>query len=178
MFHEIYFSAFFLVNDDQVILCQGWDGCHLWGERQPCLRPTMCGGRGEQTSFQSKCLWQFSIKMSLEIFNQIFNQSVPGKQAGKSFCTSPPRARAGRQTSLLMHIGTQLATRPQGFGVWSRFGSGVSKSQIWSTKKSQGNVERIEEMLMWSFNDRLQGKVGKLKKIKTKNKIVKIRLAN
>ena len=116
---------------------------------------------------------KFSIKMSLPIFNQIFDQSVPGKQAGKSFCTSPPRARAGRQTSLLMHIGTQLATRPQGFGVWSRFGSGVSKSQIWSTKKSQGNVERIEEMLMWSFNDRLQGKVGKSKKVKNKNIIVK-----
>ena len=77
---------------------------------------------------------KFSIKMSLPIFNQIFDQSVPGKQAGKSFCTSPPRARAGRQTSLLMHTGTQVATLPPGFGASSRF----SSSQIWiSGGKSQ-----------------------------------------
>ena len=84
-------------------------------------------------------------------------RSLAGRQPSKSFLHL--RAPAGRQTSLPMHIGTQLVTHPQGFGVSSRFRSHMDHSGP-HYFLIQGHVERIEEMLVWSFHDRLQGKVG------------------
>ena len=117
------FLCLFLVNDDQVILCQGWDGCHLWGERQPCLRPTMCGGRGEQTSFQSKCPCQFSIKVSPASRRvKVFAPPHPGLgQGGRHpcLCTSARKSQ-------LCH----RCLEPQAGLPALQYGSVVGKSQM------------------------------------------------